>query len=159
MFFMIVLPSSGNLVILYICLEGVALMAYMLAASEKTGNSGEAGMKYFLQSSVVTAFLLMGMSYLFTSTHQFSFSGMVVQIYEGGASEQVLVGVTMLVVALLFKVGSFPASFWKPDVYQGTPLLIINFFAVTITGSAFIAMFLVYKSLLLVVWPNFDMVV
>jgi NADH:ubiquinone oxidoreductase subunit 2 (subunit N) len=108
---MVVLPSASNVIVLYICLEGVALMAYLMAASGLSGASKSAGMKYFLQSSLAASFLLLGMAVRFVVTHQFGFAEMIDHLHEHGRSAAYMAGLVLIFIALLFKIGSFPASF------------------------------------------------
>src|SRR5699024_12572738 len=43
-------------------------------------------------------------------------------IFEGGEAEPLLLmGIGMVAIGMLFKVGAIPFHSWKPDVYQGAP--------------------------------------
>src|SRR5699024_11365177 len=43
-------------------------------------------------------------------------------IFEGGEAEPLLLmGIGMVAIGMLFKVGAIPVHSWKPDVYQGAP--------------------------------------
>ena len=48
-----------------------------------------------------------------------------------------LVGVALLSVGLLFKVGAVPFHSWIPDVYQGAPTPITGFMAAATKVAAF----------------------
>jgi len=58
-FFSLILVSSAHLIVLYVSLEGISLLAFVLAAYTKTSTAVESGVKYFLQSSFASVILLL----------------------------------------------------------------------------------------------------
>ena len=59
-----------------------------------------------------------------------------------------LIGVALLSVGLLFKVGAVPFHSWIPDVYQGAPTPITGFMAAATKVAAFGALLrIVYVAL------------
>ena len=50
------------------------------------------------------------------------------------------IGMGMLAVGLLFKVGAAPFQAWMPDVYQGAPTAVTAFMAAATKAAAFGAM-------------------
>ena len=55
----------------------------------------------------------------------------------GGDKSLALIGVALLSVGLLFKVGAVPFHSWIPDVYQGAPTPITGFMAAATKIAAF----------------------
>ena len=51
-----------------------------------------------------------------------------------------LVGIALVAVGLLFKVGAVPFHSWTPDVYQGAPTPVTGFMAACTKVAAFGAM-------------------
>ena len=74
LFFMVVMVSSNNFIVLYIAIEGLGLLLFTLAAQLKTATAVESGLKYFFQSSYASVLLLLGIAFLFASTQEFEFS-------------------------------------------------------------------------------------
>ena len=54
-----------------------------------------------------------------------------------GRDGLMLLGVAMLAVGLLFKVGAAPFHLWTPDVYQGAPTPVTGFMAACTKVAAF----------------------
>src|SRR5690348_5834273 len=64
-FFALILVSANHLIVLYVALEGISLLAFVLAAYTKTPASVESGLKYFFTSSFASAILLVGIAITF----------------------------------------------------------------------------------------------
>jgi NADH:ubiquinone oxidoreductase subunit 2 (subunit N) len=75
LFFMLILVSVNNFICLYIALEGISLLLFVLTAQPKTFVSVEASLKYFFQSSFASILLLAGIALMFASTQDFDFVG------------------------------------------------------------------------------------
>ena len=73
LFFMVVMVSSNNFIVLYIAIEGLGLLLFTLAAQLKTATAVESGLKYFFQSSLASIFLLLGISRMYYSTGHLNF--------------------------------------------------------------------------------------
>ena len=97
-------------------------------------------MKYFLLGAFSSAIFLMGAAFIYGATGTLSF---IEILYVTANSEQGLlltIGVVMLVIGLLFKVGAVPFHSWTPDVYQGAPTPITGFMAAGTKAAAFVAL-------------------
>jgi NADH-quinone oxidoreductase subunit N len=68
--------------------------------------------------------------------------GVINEAVVNGSGNQTLldIGMGMLAVGLLFKVGSAPFHAWVPDVYQGAPTAVTAFMAAATKAAAFGAM-------------------
>src|SRR3546814_6019202 len=67
---MMLLVSAGNLTIVYVGLELLALGSYALVAIDRDNPlSSEAAMKYFVLGSLASGLLLFGMSLLYGATY------------------------------------------------------------------------------------------
>ena len=60
-------------------------------------------------------------------------------VITGKTSESLplLIGIALLAIGLLFKVGAVPFHQWVPDVYQGSPTPLTAFMAATVKIAAF----------------------
>ena len=126
MFFML---SSNDLILFYLGLELQSLALYVLAAIDRDNMiSSEAGIKYFVLSALSSGLLLYGCSLLygFTGSTNFDDISRSLAVQNTGA----IFAMVFILVGLAFKVSAVPFHMWTPDVYQGAPTSITNFFAV-----------------------------
>lgn len=121
-----------DLLSLFVCLETVTILAYVLAAFKRNElKSTEAGLKYLLVGAVSTALLLMGIAFVYGATGSLSFEAITAMVSNGSALAAggwlMGVGLVLLLSGLLFKVGGVPFQVWIPDVYQGAPTPVTAF--------------------------------
>ncbi len=123
--------GARDFIVLFCAFELQALAGYALAAFEqKNIRSTEAGLKYFVLGALMSAIMLLGLSFIY------GFSGSL-EYYEVAASMNksvnigLIVGGVLVIAAILFKLSAAPMHFWVPDVYQGAPLYSVNFMATT----------------------------
>ena len=125
MFFMV---SSNDLILFYLGLELQSLSLYILAAIDRNNlRSSEAGIKYFVLSALSSGLLLYGCSLLygFTGSTNFEIIQSELSNNYGGIFSMVFI-----LVGLSFKISAVPFHMWTPDVYEGSPSSITNFFAI-----------------------------
>lgn len=98
-------------------------------------------MKYFLLGAFSSGFFLYGVAlvYGFAGSMQLSAINEAVR-NDTENSPLLLIGLGMLAVGLLFKVGAAPFQAWTPDVYQGAPTAVTAFMAACTKIAAFGAM-------------------
>jgi len=147
-FFALILVSANHLIMLYVALEGISLLAFVLAAYTKTATSVESGVKYFFQSSFASVILLLGIATIFIGTQEFNFMAIRFELLDEPMTSLTAAGFMLVTIAFLFKVSAFPGHFWSPDVYRGPLTSIVNVFAVGIKLSAFCGLILVYSNFL-----------
>ena len=121
---MMLMMSAGNLTMVYLGLELLALSSYALVAIDRdNGLSSEAAMKYFVLGALASGMLLYGMSLVYGATHTLDLAG--IHGAAGGLADAdrmlLLAGVVFLVVGIAFKFGAAPFHMWLPDTYQGAP--------------------------------------
>jgi NADH-quinone oxidoreductase subunit N len=125
---MMVLISSGDLIMLYLGLELMSLALYVVAASHRDDTrSTEAGLKYFVLGALSSGMLLYGASLIYGFTGTVNFAGIAAQAKSGNIG--LLFGIVFLLAGLCFKVSAVPFHMWTPDVYQGAPTPVTAFFA------------------------------
>ncbi|HOY16980.1 MAG TPA: NADH-quinone oxidoreductase subunit N [Haliscomenobacter sp.] len=134
-----IMVGSYNLVMFFVGLEILSIPLYILATSEKNNLlSNEAGLKYFLMGSFISVFLLLGMVLMYGITGSFDF-GTISTYLSSSPEVPVLVklGVMLIMIAFIFKISAAPFHFWAPDVYQGSPAVIMVFMATVAKTAAF----------------------
>ncbi|MEU5771750.1 NADH-quinone oxidoreductase subunit NuoN [Streptomyces venezuelae] len=148
---MLVFPAANDLLTLFIALEVFSLPLYLLCAlaRRKRLMSQESAVKYFLLGAFASAFTLFGIALLYGYAGSVSYAT-VADVVEGnvktvdpaladtmGNDALLLIGVAMVVMGLLFKVGAVPFHMWTPDVYQGAPTPVTGFMAAATKVAAF----------------------
>jgi len=121
--------SARDLIILFVGLELQSLPAYILAAfSRESIKSSEAGLKYFVLGALSSAILLFGSSLIYGFTGSVSYVDISDSIING-ANIGVIVGISMILAALMFKLSAAPFHMWTPDVYEGAPIIVVALFS------------------------------
>ncbi len=136
---MMVFPASNDLLTMFVALEVLSLPLYLMCglARHRRLLSQEAAMKYFLLGAFSSAFFLYGVALIYGATGTLLLPGIRDALAVHGDSSLALVGVALLSVGLLFKVGAVPFHSWIPDVYQGSPTPITGFMAAATKVAAF----------------------
>ncbi|MGC9150597.1 MAG: NADH-quinone oxidoreductase subunit N [Microbacter sp.] len=148
----LMMTAFENLVMLFLGIETLSLSLYLLAGSKKTDRySNEAAMKYFLTGSVSSAFLLFGIAFVYGLSGTFNMEQLHEYIIQHQTAIPVMfsMGLALMAVGFIFKIGAVPFHFWVPDVYQGSPTLITAFMATVGKVAAFAAIFRFISSELL----------
>ena len=132
---MMLLISAGNLVMVYLGLEMLALCSYALVATDRDGPlASEAAMKYFVLGSLASGRLLYGMSLIYGATGSLDLAA----IHAATTDTPILLtGMVFLVAGIAFKFGAAPFHMWLPDVYQGAPTPITLFIGAAPKLAAF----------------------
>ncbi|MGV9343101.1 NADH-quinone oxidoreductase subunit NuoN [Streptomyces sp. NPDC003688] len=148
---MLVFPAANDLLTLFVALEVLSLPLYLLCALARRKRllSQEAAVKYFLLGAFASAFTLFGIALLYGYAGSVSYSR-IAQVVDGtvsgvdpaladtmGNDALLLIGMALLVMGLLFKVGAVPFHMWTPDVYQGAPTPVTGFMAAATKVAAF----------------------
>lgn len=145
-------PASNDFLTMFIALEVMSLPLYLLCglARRRRLFSQEAAMKYFLLGAFSSAFFLFGIAMVYGYAGSVNFARIAEAIDAGGAGviengqPLLLLGVGLVAVGLLFKVGAVPFHNWKPDVYQGAPTPITALMASCTLVAAFGALLRVF---------------
>ncbi|WP_046472030.1 NADH-quinone oxidoreductase subunit NuoN [Allosalinactinospora lopnorensis] len=146
-------PASNDFLTMFIALEVMSLPLYLLCglARRRRLFSQEAAVKYFLLGAFSSAFFLFGIALVYGYAGSVNFADINEAIGEGGsplfagtAEPLLLVGIAMIGVGLLFKIGAVPFHNWKPDVYQGAPTPITALMASAVLVAAFGALLRVF---------------
>jgi len=136
------LAAAGNFVTFFLGLELLSLSIYVLSAYLKIWENGiEAAVKYFIMTAVSSAFLLMGLAFLFAATGTMVFSEAGAKMTSGGFDPFLFAGIGLVFAGAGFKMAVVPFHMWAPDVYQGSPSPVAAFIA-TASKGAILAVFL-----------------
>src|SRR4051812_5613067 len=144
---MLLFPASNNLLLMFVALETLSFPLYLMAglARRRRLLSQEAAVKYFLLGAFASAFFIYGVALLYGYAGSVD-AGKIFDASGDVASSDVLLylGLAMLAVGLLFKIGAVPFQAWTPDVYQGSPTPVTALMAACTKISAFGAVLRVF---------------
>lgn len=122
--------SARDLILLFCGLELQALAGYALAAfNSKKSKSSEAGLKYFVLGALVSALMLLGISFLYGFSGSMNFDDIRAAL-NGDLNIGLIVGAVLVLTGILFKLSAAPLHIWTPDVYEGAPISAVTYFAV-----------------------------
>lgn len=106
--------SAHNWLLLFVGLETVNLGLYGLSGHFSQSHAAdEALLKFFLLGTLFTAAEIAGIGFIAGGQGALDIRPVT------GFSPTVTIGMTLVLSALLFKLGSFPFHVWAPDTYQG----------------------------------------
>ena len=156
----IAMVSFGNLAMFFLGIETLSIALYILAASNRLNiKSNEAGMKYFLMGSFASGILLFGICLIYGATGYFD----VAEIYslsQGlGLPIWFYIGITMLIVGMLFKIAAVPFHFWAPDVYEGSPTITTALMSTLAKVVAMATLYKIVSSLQFGVNPKLELII
>lgn len=140
---MMLFATVNDLLFLFVALELFSLPLYILVALARRRRllSQEGALKYFLLGAFSSAIYLFGVALIFGATTVTGMYEVGSQIaFRADRSELVLLGVFMVMVGLLFKIGAVPFHQWVPDAYQGAPTPVTAFMAAATKAAAVAAL-------------------
>lgn len=153
------LTMAVNLLTIYLAVELVSLVSYVLTALHRDRRGAEGAVKYALFGAVSAAVMLYGMSLLYglTGTLDVTDPGFTRALAQ---TNPFAVGVALVLTlgGLLFKIAAVPFHLWNPDVYEAAPTPIVSFFSVAPKAAAFLALMRL-ESILPVDWAGWLAVV
>lgn len=125
---MMLMISAGNLTVLYLGLELLALSSYGLVGFDRDNPvASEAAMKYFVLGAIASGLLLYGMSMMYGATGSLQFDEIYAAASQTASPTMFLLGVVFVLAGIAFKFGAAPFHMWLPDVYQGAPTAVTAF--------------------------------
>jgi NADH-quinone oxidoreductase subunit N len=137
---MMLFVSANDLLVMFIALEVMSLPLYLMTGMARRRRllSQEAALKYFLLGAFSSAFFLYGAALVYGYAGSITFPEIAQTVTsKPGESLVLMIGLGMVLIGLLFKVGAVPFHQWVPDVYQGAPTPVTGFMAATVKIAAF----------------------
>ena len=143
---MFMMASATDLLMIYLSIELVSMVSYVLAGYRKGDRkAAEGSLKYVIYGGVASGVMLFGMSYLYGLTGTTSILELARRIQAIHAVGPALAGTKIaLVVSIVFvtagfgyKVAAVPWHMWCPDVYEGAPTPFTAFLSVGPKAAGF----------------------
>lgn len=143
MYFMI---SSGHFLMFFIGLELASVPLAALVSYDKWRyESAEAGAKFILLALFSSALLLYGVSLIYGATGTLYFTE-IGALLSGNTLLSVL-GLTLFIAGMGFKISLVPFHLWTADTYEGAPTVVTGYLSVVSKGSAaFVLMTVLMKA-------------
>ncbi|MAR76198.1 MAG: NADH-quinone oxidoreductase subunit N [Rhizobiales bacterium] len=134
------MTSSVDIIMLYISIEVVSIMSFVLAAYLKLDTrSNEAGLKYVIYGAFSSGVMLFGLSIVYGlagSTNYFAIQDTLSSL-DGSANSALIMALLMIFAGFGYKISSVPFHFWTPDVYEGSPSTITAYLSVAPKAAGF----------------------
>lgn len=144
---MMVMANTTDLVVIFLGLEIMSVPLYVMAAfARRSLQSNESGIKYFIMGAFASAFLLMGIAFIFGATETTDLRRIVTNFsyFLSSSHAYMLTGIGLILIGFAFKVGAAPFHTWVPDVYQGAPTPVTAFFSVGPKAAGFAALLRIF---------------
>lgn len=145
---MMVMANTTDLVVMFIGLEILSVPLYVMAGmAKKSLESNEAGIKYFVMGSFASAFLLMGIAFIFGASGTTDLRRLVADysFISTNFGVYLYAGTALVLTGFAFKVAAVPFHSWVPDVYQGAPTPVTAFFSVGPKAAGFAALLRIFS--------------
>lgn len=156
----IILIYSNHMSSLFIGMEMMSLTICGLISYNLFNYkySLESSIKYSLISSLASAFILLGISFIYLDLGYLSFTELSKFLYKNNNfflnNKLLLYGIYMIMIGFCIKLSVFPFHVWSPDVYQGTFLSITSFITTAIKLSTFVIFTKIFILLLPIIKKN-----
>ena len=138
-FGLFLMVSSIDLIMLYIAIEIVSIMSFVLAGYLKQNTrSNEAALKYVVYGAFSSGVMLYGLSYIYGltgSTNIFEIQQSL-SLIDPSSTTAVTMSIVMILAGFGYKISAVPFHFWTPDVYEGAPLSITAYLSVAPKAAA-----------------------
>jgi NADH-quinone oxidoreductase subunit N len=130
------MAASGDLIMLYLSIETMAIPLYVLSGFMLDDKfSIESGFKYLLFGAMTSAMLLYGFSLLFGVAGTTRIVDLAVNF---SSLNPITLGlIIFILIGLIFKISAVPFHFWAPDVYQGAPTPVAGFLSTASKAAGF----------------------
>lgn len=151
--------SSSDILAIWIMTEFVSLTSYIIVAFNKhEPRAVEGGLKYLLLGAISSAFMLYGFSILYGytgTTNLYVMKTILIQSAEQVTNPIFVLAIGMFMAGIGFKLAIAPFHTWAPDAFEGAPLPIAAFIAVTpkiAVVAVFLRVFLLGLANVAVIW-------
>ena len=134
---MLVMVNTTHLMMVLIGLEVFSVALYVLCGMTRARvRSVEASLKYFLLGAFSSGFMVYGLALLYGATGTLDMEEINMRV-GSEPSTLLWMGMGMVLIGFLFKIGAVPFHHWVPDVYLGAPTNVTGFMAAATKTVAF----------------------
>jgi len=144
---MMVMANTTDLIVMFLGLEIMSVPLYVMAGlARRSLESNEAGIKYFIMGAFASAFLLLGIAFVFGASGTTDLRRIVADynFIVSNFENYLYAGAALILVGFGFKIAAVPFHAWAPDVYQGAPTPVTAFFSVGPKAAGFAVMLRIF---------------
>jgi NADH-quinone oxidoreductase subunit N len=135
---MLLMPSSRDLLMLFLSLEIVSATGFIAAGFRKSDARGNEGaLKFLLIGVLSTAVMLFGMSLVYGFTGSLQLGPIAERLARLGDQPAAVMAVFLVITGFAFKVSAAPFHFWAPDTYEGSPVPVAAYLSVASKAAGF----------------------
>ena len=149
---MFFVASVEDFAALFVALELITVSFYCLTAFKRNDvRSVEAAVKYVVLGGLASAFLLLGIAFIYGQTGSLMLADLrTAGVADALGHEGVLVqfGVLLTLVGLGFKIAAVPFQLWTPDVYEGAASPVTAFLSMGSKAAGFVLLLKVVRACL-----------
>ncbi len=146
----LLMPSSRDLLMLFVALELVSAPAFVIAGLRKVNPlSNEAALKFFIFGVIAAGLFVYGISLVYGVTGATDLTKIASSLtrFPGYAADNppaiLLTGIMFIIAAFGFKVSAVPFHFWAPDTYEGSPTPLAAYLSVASKAAGFVGLLLI----------------
>ena len=142
-FGMFLMASAIDLITVYLSIEVVSLMSFILAGYLKNNpRSNEASLKYVIYGAFSSGIMLYGLSIIFglTGTTKFFAIRDAITTLDASSSLALTLSTVFVLAGFGYKISAVPFHFRTPDVYEGSPTPITAYLSVAPKAAGFALM-------------------
>ena len=142
-FGMFLMASAIDLITVYLSIEVVSLMSFILAGYLKNNpRSNEASLKYVIYGAFSSGIMLYGLSIIFglTGTTKFFAIRDAITVLDSSSNLALTLSTIFVLAGFGYKISAVPFHFWTPDVYEGSPTPITAYLSVAPKAAGFALM-------------------
>ena len=140
---MMVLASARDLILLFVAFELMSIPLYVLTGFVKRDDvASEAALKFFLVGTASSAVIVYGISFIIGITGSTDLAAIPPALATNDSL--MLLGMTLLLAGLGFKIAAFPFHMWAPDTYEAASTPFVAWLAVAPKAAGFIAIIRLY---------------
>lgn len=115
------ISMTADLFNLFVCLEVMGVVAYVLIAGSQKGSAVYASFSYLMLSSTAMVFFLLGTFGLYRLTGSLSYEAIAQSLAAGENQQFALFCLILLVIPILLRVAVLPLSLWLVDAHAKAP--------------------------------------
>ena len=142
-FGMFLMASAIDLITVYLSIEVVSLMSFILAGYLKNNpRSNEASLKYVIYGAFSSGIMLYGLSIIFGLTGSTKFFAIrdAIATLDSTSNLSLTLSTVFVLAGFGYKISAVPFHFWTPDVYEGSPTPITAYLSVAPKAAGFALM-------------------
>lgn len=140
---MFVLASAREFVVLFVAFELMSMPLYLMTGFLKRETvASEAALKFFLVGTASSALILYGMSFVYGVTQTTALAAIPAAMATH--NPLVLLGMTLMLAGISFKLAVFPFHMWAPDTYEAGSTPFIAWLSVAPKAAGFVALIRLY---------------